>query len=186
MNTSNNHFPSLSTTASFPFTSFSKKGLLFRVQLMNSMQHHSFPASRRGLLLTSLIFSSPLLPGAESADKPDAIAAGENHLTPLVVTASRLEQEASHAPYTTAIIDSDFIWDNARRTLPEALQYSPGVMVQETAYGHGSPIIRGFTGRQNLLLMDGVRINNSTFRGGPGRYQGTGIGGRRTRKIPDL
>ena len=97
----------------------------------------------------------------------------QDFLAPIVVTASRLEQEASQAPYTTAIIDSEFIWENTRRTLPEALQYTPGVMVQETAYGHGSPIIRGFTGRQNLLLVDGVRINNSTFRGGPVQYWNT-------------
>ena len=97
----------------------------------------------------------------------------QDRLNPLVVTASRVEEEASQTPYTTALIDSEFIRDNARRTLPEALQYTPGVLVQETAYGHGSPIIRGFTGRQNLLLMDGVRINNSTFRGGPVQYWNT-------------
>ena len=85
------------------------------------MQHIPFPASRRGLLLTSLIFSSPLLPGAESADKPDAIAAGENASQPakstrttagksvaptelpkLVVTDSRLEEPG----YATPVVQS--------------------------------------------------------------------------------
>jgi hemoglobin/transferrin/lactoferrin receptor protein len=59
------------------------------------------------------------------------------------------------------------------RTLPEAFQYIPGVLVQKTTHGHGSPIIRGFTGRQNLLLVDGIRANNSTFRGGPVQYWNT-------------
>ena len=53
------------------------------------------------------------------------------------------------------------------------MQYIPGVLVQKTAHGHGSPFIRGFTGRQNLLLVDGVRVNNSTFRGGPVQYWNT-------------
>ena len=97
----------------------------------------------------------------------------QNLLDPLIVTAARSEQAASQAAYSTATITAEYLRDNTRRTLPEALQYTPGVLVQETAYGQGSPIIRGFTGRQNLLLMDGVRINNSTFRGGPVQYWNT-------------
>lgn len=97
----------------------------------------------------------------------------QNFLDPLVVTASRTEEKASDAAYSTEIIDSDFIRENTRRTLPDALQYTPGVLVQKTAHGHGSPVIRGFTGRQNLLMVDGVRLNNSTYRGGPVQYWNT-------------
>ncbi len=100
-------------------------------------------------------------------------ALAQNFLDPLFVTATRSEQSASRAAYSTAFIDADFIQDNTRRTLPDALAYTPGVLVQRTANGHGSPIIRGFTGRQNLLLVDGVRLNNSTLRGGPVQYWNT-------------
>jgi len=94
----------------------------------------------------------------------------QNFLDPLVVTAARVEQVASAAPYTTAYLGADFLGDTARRSLPEALQFTPGVLVQKTAHGHGSPFIRGFTGRQNLLLVDGIRTNNSTYRSGPVQY----------------
>ncbi len=100
-------------------------------------------------------------------------AAAQNLLDPLVVTAGRIEQRESRAPYAVEVLDSGFIVDSQRRTLPEVLQYTPGVLVQKTAHGHGSPIIRGFTGRQNLLLVDGVRFNNSTWRGGPVQYWNT-------------
>lgn len=100
-------------------------------------------------------------------------AFGQNFLDPLLVTASRSEQTESAAAYSTAYIDGGFIEENTRRTLPEALQLTPGVLVQKTAHGHGSPFIRGFTGRQNLLLLDGVRLNNSTLRGGPVQYWNT-------------
>lgn len=100
-------------------------------------------------------------------------ASGRETLDPMFVTASRVEQAGSSASYSTAYLDAGFIRQNNRRTLPEALQYTPGVSVQKTAHGHGSPVIRGFTGRQNLLLVDGVRINNSTFRSGPVQYWNT-------------
>ena len=59
------------------------------------------------------------------------------------------------------------------RTLPEALREIPGVLVQKTGHGQGSPFIRGFTGFRTLLLIDGVRVNNSVFRDGPNPYWNT-------------
>lgn len=112
-------------------------------------------------LLAPAVFLSP------------ALAFGQDLLSPLVVTGSRSETSLKDLPYTTTVLDQDFLEQNTRRTLPEALQYTPGVSVQKTANGAGSPFIRGFTGRQNLLLVDGVRINNSTFRSGPVQYWNT-------------
>lgn len=97
----------------------------------------------------------------------------QDFLAPLVVTAGRVDQVAADSPYTTNYIDGKVFTQGGVRSLPEALEQVPGVLVQKTAYGHGSPFIRGFTGRQNLLLFDGVRINNSTFRSGPIQYWNT-------------
>ena len=94
-------------------------------------------------------------------------------LDPLIVTASRSEEKESDTPYTVEEIDKTFIEENKRRTIPDALQFTPGVLVQKTAYGHGSPYVRGFTGRQNLLMIDGVRMNNSIWRSGPVQYWNT-------------
>ena len=94
-------------------------------------------------------------------------------LDPVVVTATRSARPARTVPYTTSLFDSEFLSEQSPRTLPDALRYVPGVFVQKTTHGHGSPFIRGFTGRQNLLMVDGVRLNNSTFRGGPVQYWNT-------------
>lgn len=101
------------------------------------------------------------------------VAHGQDLLKPIVVTASRLEQEDDKVPYAIEKISSTELDQSKRRTLPEAFQYTPGVLVQKTATGHGSPFIRGFTGRQNLLLVDGIRMNNSTWRSGPIQYWNT-------------
>ena len=59
------------------------------------------------------------------------------------------------------------------RSAPEALQLTPGVFVQKTNHGGGSPIIRGLTGNQTLLLIDGIRLSNATYRYGPNQYLNT-------------
>ena len=56
------------------------------------------------------------------------------------------------------------------RSAPDALRYETGVFVQQSAHGQGSAFIRGMTGQQTLLLFDGIRVNNSTYRQGPNQY----------------
>ncbi len=94
-------------------------------------------------------------------------------LPELVVTASRTTENTSETPYSAAVFTAEDLQKNAVRSLPDALSDTPGVLVQKTTPGHGSPYIRGLTGRQNLLLQDGVRLNNSTWRGGPVQYWNT-------------
>lgn len=100
-------------------------------------------------------------------------SSAQDLLEPLYVTASRSSQIIGDVPYSATYLDADDLAEDNRRTLPKALLYTPGVLVQQTTFGHGSPFIRGFTGRRNLLLVDGVRINNSTYRGGPIQYWNT-------------
>ena len=45
-----------------------------------------------------------------------------------------------------------------------ALAGLPGLVIQKTGQGGGSPVLRGRTGKEVLLLMDDLRFNNSLFR----------------------
>jgi hemoglobin/transferrin/lactoferrin receptor protein len=90
----------------------------------------------------------------------------------VVVTASRTGQDPQRIPatvYSFAREDDPA----ARRTLPDLLAGTPSVMLQKTAYGQGSPFLRGFTGFRTLCLIDGIRLNNSVFRDGPNQYWNT-------------
>jgi iron complex outermembrane receptor protein/hemoglobin/transferrin/lactoferrin receptor protein len=56
------------------------------------------------------------------------------------------------------------------RSTPEALRYEPGVFIQQSAHGQASAYVRGRTGQQTVLLFDGIRLNNSSWRQGPNQY----------------
>ncbi len=92
----------------------------------------------------------------------------------LFVTATRSPQNAFDSARAIESLDERSIrlW-NQSRALPDALFFSPGVSVQKTGSAQGSPKIRGQNGRHTLLLVDGIRINNSTWRAGNVEYWNT-------------
>lgn len=102
-----------------------------------------------------------------------SLVCAQDFLRPVVVTANRSRVNEANTAYTSHYLDRDFLKENFRRNLPDALSYTPGVLTQKTTFGHGSPFIRGQTGRSNLLLVDGIRLNNSTWRSGPVQYWNT-------------
>lgn len=101
--------------------------------------------------------------------------AGMYHLEGgITVTATR----GAKATFETAntiqsLAGGEINYRQMSRTLPEALERTPGVMVQKTSNGQGSPYMRGFTGFRTMFLIDGIRLNNSVLRDGPNQYWNT-------------
>jgi hemoglobin/transferrin/lactoferrin receptor protein len=97
-----------------------------------------------------------------------------NRLPEVLVTAERVEEPMVDVPYVVNVLTSDDIKDKQlSRDFPRAFAETPGVMVQKTSNGQSSPYIRGFTGFRTVLMVDGIRLNNSTWREGPNQYWGT-------------
>jgi outer membrane receptor protein involved in Fe transport len=94
-------------------------------------------------------------------------------LPEVVVTATGVPADVLHVPQSVSVVGRQEIEDHESRTSPEALQEEVGILVQETNFGGGSPFVRAQTGNRILVLIDGVRLNNSTFRFGPNQYLNT-------------
>ena len=114
------------------------------------------------LALCSLLF----IDASDSVvDLPDVIV--KSSLTPDALTfdlAPSLAQDHIQLDPTLFHID---------RSLPEVMQAFPGVHIQKTGHGQGSPFLRGFTGQRTVLLIDGIRFDDSAFREGPVQYWNT-------------
>jgi len=86
-----------------------------------------------------------------------------------VIVRGELPPTGTESRAQSKVTRSD-IDERVPRSAPDALKFEPGVFVQQTSHGQGSPFIRGRYGNRVLILYDGVRLNNSTFRQGPNQY----------------
>jgi len=83
-----------------------------------------------------------------------------------VISASRDYEPEKNVSQQITIISSNRIKNLQVQTTADALASTPGVFVQKSQMGGGSPVIRGFEASRIVLVVDGVRMNNLIFRAG--------------------
>ncbi len=121
-----------------------------------------------------LVFVGFIIPAFCSAQvTPSVSTDSAGSLQAVVVTATRKGTALLALPYAVSSISRKELDAQQYRTIPEALMGATGVFVQKTNHGGGSPFVRGLTGNQTLLMIDGIRFNNATFRFGPNQYLNT-------------
>lgn len=84
-----------------------------------------------------------------------------------IVRAPRSNRTLTDSGISTQVIDRAELLATGERSLPKAISKASGLFVQETNLGGGAPILRGMIGNQVLIVVDGVRLNDSATRGGP-------------------
>ncbi|MTB51777.1 TonB-dependent receptor [Lewinella sp. W8] len=84
--------------------------------------------------------------------------------TPVIV--GRRDELSPNLIYATEVVTGEEIERLQSRTSADALANLSGVFVQQSQFGGGSPVIRGFEANRVLLVVDGVRMNNAIYRNG--------------------
>lgn len=128
------------------------------------------PGKKEGATETPAGTGEAAKPGDAKGSVLDADAAEKKGL---IISATRLSRPDAEVPRATNLVDSSKLWRDNPRSVPASLQRQPGIMVQSTEYGGGSPSVRGLIGQQVLLMVDGIRITNSIYRLGPNQYLST-------------
>ena len=92
--------------------------------------------------------------------------AEEQFLDEVVYSVSRTSQKRSLIAEQIELADYEFIQKESPQTSADLLASVPGVRVQKSQAGGGSPVLRGFEANRVLLVVDGVRMNNAIYRNG--------------------
>ena len=90
-----------------------------------------------------------------------------NDLLPeVVLSVSNSKTSLLKVAEQVSVITSNDILEISYQSTPDLLATSPGITVQKSQLGGGSPTIRGFEANRILLVVDGVRMNNAIYRSG--------------------
>jgi len=90
-----------------------------------------------------------------------------NDLLPeVVLSVSNSKTNLLKIAEQVSVITSNDILEISPQSTPDLLASTPGITVQKSQLGGGSPTIRGFEANRILLVVDGIRMNNAIYRSG--------------------
>ena len=87
-------------------------------------------------------------------------------LDEIVLSASKGYESRRRIAEQLSITLKEEIKRIAPQTTADLLANMPGIKVQKSQFGGGSPVLRGMEANRVLLVVDGVRMNNAIYRSG--------------------
>ena len=87
-------------------------------------------------------------------------------LDEVVLSVFKNEERTNRVAEQIAVISTKDIQKISPQTSADLLATIPGIKVQKSQFGGGSPVIRGMESNRVLLVVDGVRMNNAIYRKG--------------------
>ncbi len=99
---------------------------------------------------------------------PTTVHLEPNHdqLTQIILSVSKSKVQKTRVAEQIEVITQKEIQQLAPQTTADLLAATPGLRVQKSQGGGGSPVIRGFEANRVLLVIDNVRMNNAIYRSG--------------------
>ena len=88
------------------------------------------------------------------------------NLDEVILSVARSESNVNQIAEKVSVIKSEDLFISSPTSGAEMLELSPGIRIQKSQGGGGSPIIRGFEANRVLIVVDGVRMNNAIYRSG--------------------
>ncbi|KGL62139.1 TonB-dependent receptor domain-containing protein [Polaribacter sp. Hel1_85] len=87
-------------------------------------------------------------------------------LDEVVLSVFKKAEKTNRIAEQIAVISAKDIQQVSPQTSADLLATIPGIKVQKSQFGGGSPVIRGMESNRVLLVVDGVRMNNAIYRKG--------------------
>lgn len=136
-------------------------------QMDGSYTFHSNWKNGDTLLLSHSLYEDTYIPYSKLKNtKIFHLTEDINFLEEIVVTVNNNEELLKQRAERRVIINKREIEKFNPQTSADLLANKPGISVQKSQSGGGSPNIRGNEANRILLMIDGVRMNNAIYRGG--------------------
>jgi outer membrane receptor protein involved in Fe transport len=110
----------------------------------------------KSIVITMLLTGSALAQSAGgTAEEATKLSEG------LIFSVSRVPERPFETARAVRVITREEIWRKNATSLSDILSDEPGFLKYRTSAAAASPLLRGMVGRQIMLMIDGVKVNNT-------------------------